>query len=130
MSAFDNSKFEAYKSEAKERWGKTDAYKEQEEKTKNRSEELQSAIETEMDAIFGEFAACMNSGTAVDSEEAGALARKLQNHITANYYHCTDQILFGLGQMYAADERFKETIDKHAAGNAEFVSAAIAAYCK
>lgn len=28
MKAFDNSEFEKYKAEAKEKWGKTDAYKE------------------------------------------------------------------------------------------------------
>ena len=35
MCAFDNSEFENYKAEAQERWGKTDAYKEHAEKTKD-----------------------------------------------------------------------------------------------
>ena len=39
MKAFDNSEFEKYKTEAKERWGKTDAYKEHAEKTKNYSKQ-------------------------------------------------------------------------------------------
>jgi hypothetical protein len=30
--------------------------------------------------------------------------------------------------MYTADERFKNNIDKHADGTAEFISAAIAIY--
>jgi hypothetical protein len=55
---------------------------------------------------------------------------KLQAHITENYYTCTDEILAGLGQMYAADERFKKNIDKYGEGTAEFVSKAIAIYCK
>ena len=54
----------------------------------------------------------------------------LQNHITENYYHCTREILFGLGQMYVADERFKNNIDKHADGTAAFIRDAITAYCK
>jgi hypothetical protein len=53
----------------------------------------------------------------------------LQNHITQNYYLCTNDILLGLGQMYVADERFKKNIDKHAFGTAEFIKEAIKAYC-
>jgi hypothetical protein len=32
--------------------------------------------------------------------------------------------------MYVADERFKKNIDKYGEGTAEFVSKAIAIYCK
>ena len=62
--------------------------------------------------------------------EAQALVTKLQAHITANYYTCTDEILAGLGKMYVADERFKKNIDKYGDGTAEFAAAAIEAYCK
>ena len=31
--------------------------------------------------------------------------------------------------MYVADERFQKNIDKHADGNAEFISKAISVYC-
>jgi len=37
MHAFDNSEFEAYKAEAQEKWGKTDAYREYAERTKHHS---------------------------------------------------------------------------------------------
>ena len=67
----------------------------------------------------------MKSGTEPSSTEAQALVKKLQDYITENYYTCTDEILKGLGQMYVADERFKNNIDKYAAGTAEFVSEAI-----
>ena len=56
--------------------------------------------------------------------------KKLQDYITENFYHCTDDILAGLGQMYACDERFKNNIDKCGEGTAEFVSKAIEVYCK
>ena len=65
------------------------------------------------------------------SEQAQAMVAKLQNFITANFYNCTKQILMGLGQMYVADERFKENIDRAGgAGTAEFVAKAIEIYCK
>ena len=53
----------------------------------------------------------------------------LQDHITQNYYLCTDEILAGLGQMYTQDERFKNNIDKNADGTAVFVCGAIEFYC-
>ena len=81
-------------------------------------------------AIFAEFAACKANGANANSAEARALVAKLQAHITANYYTCTDEILAGLGQMYACDERFKKNIDKYGEGTAEFASAAIEVYCR
>ena len=130
MKVFDNSEFEIYKAEAQERWGKTDAYKEHAEKTKNYGKDKWSSLVSDMDVILGEFALCMKNGSAPGAEEAQNLVKKLQNHITENYYTCTTEILFGLGQMYVADERLKENIDKHADGTAEFISEAIAIYSK
>lgn len=130
MSAFDNSEFEKYKTEAKEKWGKTDAYKEHKEKTKGYSKEKWNNLIEEMNAVFAEFAAYRKSGKGPDSAEVQSLVRKLQNHITENYYHCTNEILSGLGQMYVLDERFKNNIDKHGDGTAELVSEAIKVYCR
>ena len=130
MKAFDNSEFETYKAEVKERWGNTDAYKEHTEKTKNYGKDKWSSLAADMDIILGEFALCMKNGSAPDAEETQNLVKKLQNHITENYYTCTSEILSGLGQMYVADERFKNNIDKHADGTAEFISEAIKFYCK
>ncbi len=130
MKVFDNKAFETYKAEAQERWGNTDAYKEHAEKTKNYGKDKWSGLVEDMNLIFSEFALCMKDGADSDTEEVQALVKKLQNHITDNYYTCTKEILFGLGQMYVADERFKNNIDKHADGTAAFVSEAIAVYCK
>ncbi len=130
MKAFDNSEFEKYKTEAKEKWGQTDAYKEHEEKTKGYSKEKWNSLAEDMNNIMAEFSLCMKNGNTPDSNEAQNLVKTLQNHITENYYQCTDQILAGLGQMYVADERFKNNIDKHADGTAEFVAEAIGIYCR
>ena len=129
MKAFDNSEFEKHKAEAKEKWGNTDAYKEHAEKTKNYSKDKWGNLIDEMNDILAEFAVCMKNGDTPDSAEAQNLVKALQNHITENYYHCTNEILAGLGQMYVADERFKNNIDKHADGTAEFISKAIKTYC-
>ena len=130
MNAFDNHEFESYKTEVQKRWGKTDAYKEHVEKTKDYSKDKWNNLADDMNNILAEFAICMQNGNPSDSVEAQGLVKMLQEHITANYYHCTKEILAGLGQMYVADERFKNNIDKHAEGTAMFVSEAIKIYCK
>ena len=130
MKAFDNSKFEKHKAEAKEKWGKTEAYKEHSEKTRNYSKGKWNDLAQEMDQIMAEFALCMKNGEAPESVEAQNLVKVLQIHITQNYYNCTNQILAGLGQMYVADERFKNYIDKHGDGTAAYVCEAIQIYCK
>ena len=119
-----------YETEACERWGDTSAYREHEEKTKNYTKEKWAEVNDGLMAIFAEFAACKDSGASADSAEVQALVAKLQVYITEHYYTCTDEILAGLGKMYIADERFKKNIDKYGEGTAEFVSAAIAVYCK
>ena len=120
----------SYEAEARERYGNTAAYREHEQKTKNYTKEKWAEANDGLMAIFAEFAACMDSGASADSAEAQALVAKLQAHITANYYTCTDEILAGLGKVYVADERFKNNIDKHGEGTAEFVDRAIYAFCK
>ena len=129
MNAFDNSEFEKYKDEAKEKWRNTTAYAEYSEKSKNYGKDKFSAISGEMAEIFSKFNRAMKNSDA-DSDESQALVKELQDYITNNFYTCTKEILSSLGQMYVYDERFKNNIDKAGEGTAEFVSEAIKIYCK
>ena len=117
-----------YETEVRERYGGTAAYREHEQKTKNYTKEKWTEANDGLMAIFAEFAACKDSGMSADSTEAQALVVKLQAHITANYYTCTDEILAGLGKMYVADERFKKNIDKYGEGTAEFAAEGVRIY--
>ena len=64
------------------------------------------------------------------SPEAQALVRKLQDFISEHYYTCTDQILSGLGQMYAAGSEMTRNIDNYGGeGTAAFAGQAIGTYC-
>ena len=119
-----------YTNEVKERWGETQAYAEFRDKTKDYSKECFADINTGLENIFRDFSELMQSGATPDSSEAQELVKKLQGYITEHYYTCTVEILAGLGQMYVADERFKENIDKYADGTAEFVSEVIKMYTK
>lgn len=122
FKAFDTKKIESYAAEAKEKWGRTDAYREYEQRGR------QDAGDALM-AVFAEIGKIRHLDPA--SAEVQTMVKALQDFITGNYYTCTKQILQGLGQMYVADERFKENIDRAGgAGTAEFVAKAIGIYCK
>ena len=122
---FDKTELDTYAAEAKEKWGKTEAYKEYEKKSSGKDAQNGDALM----AIFAEIGAVRHLDPA--SAEVQALVARIQNHITANFYTCTKPILAGLGQMYVADQRFKANIDRAGGeGCAEFAAKAIEIYCK
>ena len=128
FSAFDTSKIEEYARRAKEQWGNTAEYKESEEKAKGRTKEEEKDVMVQFMQIFTEFGAMKDQ--APDGAEAQSKVKKLQDYITKHFYQCSDEILSGLGQMYAADGEFKENIDRAGGeGTAVFVSDAIRCFC-
>lgn len=129
FSAFDKSEIKQYAEEAKQRWGSTAEYKESEKKSEGRTDADNALIADGMMNIFKEFGN-MKDGQP-DSFEAQALAEKLQNYITDNFYNCTPQIFACLGDMYVGDERFRKNIDSVGGeGTAEFAAKAIKEFCK
>lgn len=126
---FDKSKIEAYRKLAKETWGDTDAYREYEKKEAEQTDvEKRSNAEAMMD-IFFEFGNMKEKDPA--APQVQAQVKKLQDFITKNYYTCTDNILAGLGRMYAAGGEMTDNINVAGGkGCAEFVSKAIEEYCK
>lgn len=129
FEAFDTGKMDEYARRAKASWGKTAAYREYEEKSAGRSEDEQRTINVKMMEIFAEFGKIRNQSP--DSEEAVRLAKKLQDFITEHYYTCTDEILLGLGAMYAGGGDFTVNIDKAGGeGTAKFADKAIQTYCR
>lgn len=127
MFDFNN---DSLKSEVKNSFGKTDAYKEYSVKTAGYTKDKWEDVNDGLMALFAEFAECKKGGYSADSNVAQANVKVLQDYITENYYTCTKEILNSLGQMYVCDERFKENIDKNGEGTAEFAQKAIEIYCK
>ena len=63
------------------------------------------------------------------SKEVQLLVKNLQDYISEHFYQCSNEILNGLGKMYASGAEFTENIDKAAgAGTAAFVAEAIEIY--
>ena len=129
FEAFDTKKIDEYAAKAKASWGQTDAYKEYEKKSEGRTKEVQQKLNIEMMDIFAQFGKIKDQKP--DSEEAIGLAKKLQDHITENYYTCTNEILQSLGEMYAGGGDFTDNIDKvGGTGTAVFANEAIKVLCK
>lgn len=124
FSAFNKSEIDKYADEAKKKWENTAAYKEFAEKHSDSNDKTEEFMQ-----IFAEIGKIKH--LEPDSQTVQSMIKKLQNFITENYYTCTDDILKGLGQMYIADERFKNNIDSTGGnGTAEFTAQAINTYYK
>ena len=129
MKAFDNSKMDQYLSKAKERWGKTDAWQEYEEKSVGRTAETERDLGEQLMDIFAQLGALR--GEEPDSEPVQQIVAALQQFITENYYTCTKEILRNLGMMYTAVGSMKDNIDaRGGAGTAELAQKAIEIYCE
>jgi DNA-binding transcriptional MerR regulator len=127
FKAFDTSKIEEYTERAKAEWGDTKEYEEYAKKSSKRTKEDEKNIAAGLMAVFADFGK-LKDGSA-ESTEAVEKVKTLQKYITDNYYNCTDEMLMSLGQMYSANDEFKQNIDKAGgAGTAEFVTKAIGAY--
>ncbi len=129
MKTTDNMQPEKYTEEVKAKWSNTGAYAEYTEKCKDCTDNDYKNFSAGIGEVIKEFAAAMNTGFSADSEMAQHLVQKLQKYITDNFYTCTNEILASLGQMYVSDERFRNNIDKHTVGTAEYISDAISFYC-
>ena len=129
FTAFDTAKIDEYMEQAKASWGNTPQWKEFEEKSKNSSgRETDRLGEQMMESIFGGFGKIKEKDPG--SEEAQDLVKKLQSFITEHFYTCTDEILSGLGKMYAGGGDFTANIDAVGGeGTAEFAHKAIEIYC-
>ena len=117
-----------YYAEAREKWGNTSEYKEYEAKSKNRTKQEFEDINDRFMNIFSEIGKLKD--LSVEDEKVQGKIKELQQFISDNYYTCTNEILYSLGQMYVNDERFKKNIDNAGGeGTAKFVCEAISVYC-
>ena len=110
FDGFDPKKMDEYCTQAKALYGKTDAYKEFEQKSQNRTKEQENDLGAQMMGLFarlGKLRPC-DPGCA----EAQAWAKELQLFITEHFYNCTPQILGSLAQTYAGGGSMTENIDK------------------
>jgi DNA-binding transcriptional MerR regulator len=127
FEVFGDFEPDEYAEEAEQRWGGTDAYKESQRRASSYTKEDWQRIQAESDEINRRFAELMESGAEPTSEAAMDLAEEHRQWISRNHYTCTYEIHTGLAEMYVADQRFTNTIDKAKPGLAAYLCEAILA---
>lgn len=129
FEGFNPEKKDDYSAQAKTLYGKTDAYKEYERKSKNRTKEQEKDLGGQVMDFFsrlGKMRPC-----APDYEAAQNWAKELQAFFTANYYTCTPQILSCLAESYAGGGSMTENIDRMGGpGTGAFAKEVIDIYVK
>lgn len=128
MEGFDMEKMEAHYDQAQLLYGKSDAWKQWEEKRKNRAPDREKAINERVMDFFVRLGAIRDQ--APGSEAAQEWVRDLQAFFTENFYDCTPRILMGLGDLYAGGGSMTENIDAAGGkGTGAFAREAIVIYC-
>ena len=107
---FDPKKLDDYSQQAKLLYGKTDAYKEYTQKSKNRSRKQEQDLGQQVMDFFVRLGTMRH--LPPDSEAAQAWAKELQEYFTAHFYTCTPQIYKSLAESYAGGGSMNENIDK------------------
>ena len=124
FDAFDKTEQERFAAEVRKKWGNTAAYQE----FQQREQDGTAGDPADLMKCFAELGRLKHLSPA--APETQTAIRELQQFITDHFYTCTPEILAGLGEMYAADDRFRQNIDKAGGeGTAEFAAKAIRAYC-
>ena len=120
---------DTYAAAAKQQWGDTEAFREFEQRAAAKgAEDLQNAGDGLMQLLAG-FGKLQNKDVA--DPDVQQLVQAVQSYITVHFYTCTNEILAGLGDLYAAGGDFTKSIDRAGgAGTAEYAARAIAWYCK
>lgn len=128
FDGFERDKIDDYVAQAKLQWGNTDAYREFEEKSAARTEKQEQDLSDRVMAMFTKLGELRE--WPADDAKVQTWVKELQAFFTEHFYNCTNEILFGLGQMYAGGGSFTENIDAVGGkGTGAFALEAIRIYC-
>ncbi len=127
FGAFDEKQLEEYRKEATERWGRKAV-----DASYGRLNRLSKAEQGELSAKGGQIELDAAALTERDPADPAVLAvmERWWTHIDSSFYPVTTEIFRGLGEMYVADERFAAHYNAVKPGLAEFMRAAMNAYCE
>jgi DNA-binding transcriptional MerR regulator len=113
--------------EAEERWGDTDAWRESQRRTSRYTKQDWIEMKSQSDDALRAYAEAMAAGVPATSEQAMALAEGNRRFISGWFYDCSHAMQRNLAEMYVADDRFRATYDTVSPGLAQYVHDAIIA---
>jgi MerR family transcriptional regulator, thiopeptide resistance regulator len=122
FEGFEPSRYEA---EAEQRWGDTEAFRESTRRTRRYTPEDWQRLFTEQKATYAALHAALVAGAAPSAPEVLAAVERHRLDIERWFYPCDHEMHLKLASLYEQDPRFAANIDKHGAGLASFLVAAI-----
>jgi hypothetical protein len=87
-------------------------------------------IKEEQAAIYAAAVAARNDGVRPDEPRAMDIAERHRLSFDRWFYPCSPQMHCGLADMWEADRRYADNIDKYGAGLTEYLAAAVRANAK
>lgn len=111
---------EEYATEAHERWGGTEAWKQSRQRSARLTKQDWIDIQGENVALLDALATAKRAGVAPGSVDADALAARHRASIE-RFYDCDEEMHRCLVQMYLNDDRFRSYYDDAESGLAQFL---------
>lgn len=124
---FDGFDPDGYADDVKRRWGGSDAYDASMRNTKSYTDADWARIRDEQAAIYADALAATRAGKSPDDPVAMDVAERHRQSIGRWFYPCDLQMHCALADMWEADRRFSDNIDKLGAGLTTFLAAAVRA---
>ncbi|MFO7172256.1 MAG: MerR family transcriptional regulator [Bacillota bacterium] len=124
---FDGFDPSQYEEEARRRWGHTREYQESTERTRRYTQADWEVIKAEGKEILEGLAALLDRDPA--DPEVQNWIRRHHQHINSRFYTCSPEVYRGLADLYVTDERFTAFWERIRPGMAQFMRAAMHAYC-
>ena len=118
---------EQHADEAEERWGHTDPYKISAERTKSYTEADWKKLKDEQAAILTDALAAREAGVRPDEPRAMDVAERHRLSMDRWFYPCSREMHCRLADLWEADRRYADNIDKHGARLTEYLAAAVRA---
>ena len=127
LSGFNAGQIDEYTVSARALYGKTEAYREYEQRFLTLSGESQSQVNHDFQSLLASFGAHL--GESPDSPGVQALAGRLADFISEHFYACTPPILRCLADMYDGGGSMTECIDTLGGpGTARLIAQALRCY--
>jgi hypothetical protein len=116
-----------FESEARERWGDTDAYKESAARTAKYTKADFEKAKVDQEAATELFVYAFGNSLPLNSEKTQEAVTAHRSAITKWFYNCSVDMQKQLAILYVEDPRFKEYYDGRVRGLSQYVHDAIMA---
>lgn len=125
---FDGFDHSQYQDEVKERWGDTEAYRQNAERMKRYSPADIERMKAEGVELHAKYMALMDAGVSADSPQAAEVAEAHRAYFDRWFYDCSPEMLKNVSNLWVQDPRFTRNIDRAREGLAAYQYAAVQAW--